>query len=212
MQVMIQRPDENAVAIDRGASILGLHEFSLLSRIQAGEIKSVRERSGEMMIPIDELERLAPGMRSVNSGEKLPVSDEQMGIKKAFGGLRQNGEYLARFTVPGYEGRFTTSEKESYRTAFGAIARELDSASSLREQLKDASGLSEFSESEIQNPQIGGWDVRAKLLALGRSDIFLCQQADGTGFAIIERFRPESPYAKSKGSPTFCCKEKIPYN
>lgn len=58
MQVMKERPDENALTIDKSASALGLHEFSLLSRIQAGEIKSARSRSGEMLIPREVVERL----------------------------------------------------------------------------------------------------------------------------------------------------------
>jgi hypothetical protein len=204
MQVMNEGPNQSALTIEKSASVLGLHEFSLLSRIQAGEIKSARARSGEMVIPVDELERLSPDalrMRNVNSGEEvLPISDEQLGIKKTFGGLRQKGQYPVRFTVPGYEGKLMAGEKESYRAAFGAIERKLESATKLREQLNDASGLAEFSEGGIQNPQIGRWDVRAKLLALGRSDILLCQQADGAEFAIIERFRPESPYARNNGS------------
>src|SRR5207253_2408627 len=49
------------------------------------------------------------------------------------------------------------------------------------------------------NPQIGRWEVRAKLLDLGKSDIVLGQHADGE-FAIIERFRSESAYAQRSGS------------
>src|SRR6266704_3246916 len=59
MQVTTERPDQAALTIDKSASVLGLHEFSLLSRIQAGEIQSARVRSGEMVIPESELERLA---------------------------------------------------------------------------------------------------------------------------------------------------------
>lgn len=120
-------------------------------------------------------------------------------LKKVFGGLRQNGEYPARFTVPGYGGRFSTGEMESYRAAFRAIASELESATELRKQLKDASGLSDFAEAEIESPQIGRWEIRAKLLALGKSDILLGQRTDGE-FAVIERFRPESLYGEHNGS------------
>lgn len=203
MQVMNDRLDENALPIDRSASLLGLHEFSLLSRIQSGEIKSARSRSGEILIPIDELVRLSPDSaraQSVDSGiENLPVSDERLGIERTFGGLRQNGQYPVRFTVPGYARRFTAIEIESYRAAFGAVEREVEFAAKLREQLKDVSILSDFSEKEINSPQIGRWDVRAKLLALGWSDILLCQGADSSEFAVIERFRTESPYAKRNG-------------
>ena len=59
MQVTNERPDQTGLTIDQSAALLGLHEFSLLSRIQAGEIKSTRLRSGEMAVPESELERLA---------------------------------------------------------------------------------------------------------------------------------------------------------
>ena len=45
MQVMKETPGQSALTIDKSASLLGLHEFSLMSRIQAGEIKSTRLRS-----------------------------------------------------------------------------------------------------------------------------------------------------------------------
>ena len=61
MEVTIERPEQAAVPIDRSGVALGLDEFSLLSRIQAGEINAVRARLGEMMIPESELERLAGG-------------------------------------------------------------------------------------------------------------------------------------------------------
>src|SRR2546428_1021852 len=80
MQVMNERTDERALTIDRSASVLGLHEFSLLSRIQAGETTVGRLRSGEMAIPERELERLAGGpvsAQSVEAGAILP--DECLG-------------------------------------------------------------------------------------------------------------------------------------
>jgi len=60
-------------------------------------------------------------------------------------------------------------------------------------------GFPDFAEAEIESPQIGRWEIRAKLLALGKSDILLGQRADGE-FAVIERFRPESLYGKHNGS------------
>src|SRR5207237_9705631 len=101
MQVTTERPDQAALTIDKSASVLGIHEFSLLSRIQAGEINSTRARSGEMAIPESALDRLAPNVNTAPRVDletgPVPVSDEKMGIKKAFGGLRQHGEYPARF-------------------------------------------------------------------------------------------------------------------
>ena len=67
MQVTTERPDQAALTVDKSAALLGLHEFSLLSRIQAGEIQSARARSGEMVIPESELERLAPNVSTAPS-------------------------------------------------------------------------------------------------------------------------------------------------
>lgn len=201
MQVTDQRPNEDVLTIERSASLLGLHEFSLLSRIQAGDITAIRANSGEMMIPESELERLSPDVAIVRNGGSetgnVLVSDEKLGIKKTFGGLRQNGEYPVRFTVAGYEGHLAPNEIEGYRAAFGAIARQNESLAGLKKQL-NRQGLVP-SEKEIETPQIGRWLVRSKLLNLGQSEILLCQRAD-YDFAIIERFRDDSAYAKTNGS------------
>src|SRR5580765_6073701 len=103
MEAINQGPDENALTIDNSAALLGLHEFSLLSRIQTGQIKSARARSGEMMIPGRELERLA---RSPVGTHAIPkdnwqakLSDERLGIEWT-NGLKGNGESMA-YRVPG---------------------------------------------------------------------------------------------------------------
>src|SRR5207244_4799909 len=91
MQVTTERPDQAALTIDKSASVLGLHEFSLLSRIQAGEIKSARARSGEMVIPESELERLARTPINALAGPspdlEAKLSDERLGIKWQYRGL-----------------------------------------------------------------------------------------------------------------------------
>src|SRR5580700_7598558 len=63
MNMTRQRPDQVAFAVDTCASALGVDEFTLLSRIQMGEINAVRASSGEIKIPESELERLAPASR-----------------------------------------------------------------------------------------------------------------------------------------------------
>lgn len=80
-----------------------------------------------MLISISESERLSSDVaktQNVDSGPlNLPVSDEEVGIRESFGGLRRNGEFPGRFAVP-IRWTFTEVETESYRSAFGAIARE----------------------------------------------------------------------------------------
>lgn len=197
---LVMETDDN-LTVERSASLLGVNPFSLLSRVQTGEIKMTRARSGELLIPASELERLCPDVlktQSVDSGtESLPISDEELGIKKSFGGLKRNGEYPARFTVPGYEGQFTARETESYRAAFSVIANQHKSLAGFKRQL-DREGARP-SEKEFDTPQTGRWLVRCRLLNLGQSEILLCQRAD-YDFAIIERFRADSVYAKANGS------------
>lgn len=60
MYMTQEQPNQTALSIDKCASALGIDEFSLLSRVQTGDIKAVRARSGEVMIPETELERLVP--------------------------------------------------------------------------------------------------------------------------------------------------------
>lgn len=199
MQVMNERPDQKALTIEQSASVLGVHEFSLLSRIQTGEINSTRLRSGEMAIPESELERLAHSPMNTltvpSQARDVRLSDERLGIGWTPGLTRRNGED-PKYTAPGHVGLFTQSEVKSYRAAFGAIAEEFDSLTGLKRQLNRTG--SKPSEKEICTPETGRWLVRSRLLNLGQSEILLCQRAD-YDFAIIERFRDDSVYAKANG-------------
>jgi hypothetical protein len=199
MQVMNERSDQNALTIDRSASVLGLHEFSLLSRIQAGEIKSARARSGEMLIPGNEVERLAGAPISAQaSGQCRPAkrSDERLGIEWTYGGLHRDGKTLS-YKVPGHVGRFTATEIKSYQAAFGEIAEAVESLTGLKKQLSEPGQILVTSEIEICASQIGRWQVRSTLLNLGQSEILLCEREDD--FSVIERFRGKSLYAKANG-------------
>jgi hypothetical protein len=200
MQMIHERLESGALPIDKSASILGLDQFSLLSRIQAGEILVARTRSGEMVIPESELERLI-GM-PVNSlsfagdelGAKYP--DGRLGIK-AREGRAQHSERPA-YNVPDHSGRFNESEINGYRAAFGAIAVEFESLSDLRRQLNVTDQAPASCDFEINTPEMGRWEVRSALLNLTCGEILLCQQGDE--FAIIERFHEDSSYAKVNGS------------
>ena len=201
MQVTTERPDQAALTIDKSASALGLHEFSLLSRIQAGEIKSARARSGEMVIPESELERLArtPVNTLVVPSPDLEakLSDERLGIKWQYRGLTTtNGD--RSYTVPAFALWFTEGEIKGYRAAFGAIAGELESVTALKTQLDKPGHVPAPADKEIQTPQIGQWQVRSRLLNLGQSEVLLCQRENE--FAVIERFQADSPYAKANGN------------
>ena len=78
--------DQEAPTIKQCAFALGLHEFSLFSRIQAGDITATRLRSGIMAIPVSELERLSKlSIYSLVMPPDKPetvLPDSRLGIKR----------------------------------------------------------------------------------------------------------------------------------
>jgi hypothetical protein len=200
MKVMSERPGKDALTIDQSAGVLGLHQFSLLARMQSGEVQCARARSGEMLIPGAELERLAgapvtaPASRQ---GRAAKLSDERLGIQWTYGGLYRDCEPLL-YKLPNHVGRFTAAEIKSYRATFGEIAEAVECLAGLKKQLSEPGQIPASSESEICSPQTGRWRVRSTLLNLGPSEILLCQREKD--FAVIERFRGDSPYARANGN------------
>jgi hypothetical protein len=191
MQVTQERPEDNALAMDQCAAALGLDEFSLFSRVQTGDIKAVRARSGEMLIPGGEVKRLVNGFAHtpfVQEDTILP--DNTLGIRASYGALY--GKQLC-YRVPGLEGRLTENEITGYRAAFSAIFGQWQSVRDLNRQLSGPSPES----GEINTPQTGRWEVRSALLNLNHGKVLLCQRGDE--FAVIERFGEGSPYAKANG-------------
>ena len=194
MQVTQERPEDKALTMDKCAADLGLSEFSLFSQVQSGDIKAVRSRSGEMLIPGDELERLANGLAdkpSVSDGANLP--DSSLGIQSRHGGLYGTELF---YRVPGLEGRLLENEIPGYRAACSAIFVQLQSAKDLNQELGRERPSPE--SGEINTPQTGRWEVYSSLLNLNPGEILLCQRGDE--FAAIERFPAGSPYAKAKGA------------
>jgi hypothetical protein len=193
------KSEEEALTIDKCASALGVDEFSLFSRIQSGDITAARLHSGEMAVPIDEVERLShSSVNSLTVETNTPKPSESiLGIKKEWGGLSRKGEHV-NLTVPGYPLRFSQSEINAYRAAFGAIANEYVSLTGLKEQLDKPNHVHPSSEKEVCTSEIGVWQVRSTLLNLGQSDILLCQRKNE--YAVIERFRDDSLFAKANGN------------
>jgi hypothetical protein len=202
MQINNGVSESDALTIGKSASALGVHEFSLLSRIQAGDIIAARLWSGEIAIPISELERLSKlSIYSLAIPPDKPetvLSDARLGIKRGdYDGLRREGEHQ-EYSVPGGEsGRFTDSEMRGYRAAFSVIAPEFESLGVLRKQLEKPASVVPSTEKEICTSKLGVWQVRSTLLNLGPSNILLCQKQND--FAVIERFRDNVPYAKANG-------------
>ncbi len=201
MQIKDDVPESDALTINKSASALGIHEFSLLTRVQAGDITATRLGSGEMAIPISEVERLSKlSIYSLSVPPEKPetvLPDARLGIKRdAYSGLKRGGEHH-EYSVPGGDRRFTDSEMKGYRVAFSVIAPEFESLGELRKQLENPATIVPSTEKEICTSQIGVWQVRSTLLNLGQSDILLCQRQNE--FAAIERFRDNAPYAKANG-------------
>jgi len=204
MQIKNDVSESDALTIGKSASALGIHEFSLLSRIQAGDVAAARLSSGEMAVPVSELERLSKlSIYSLAIPPDKPeavLPDARLGIKRESlgGGLMRDGE-RQEFNVPGSDfRRFTDSEMKGYRAAFSAIAPEFESLGVLKKQLENPATVKPSPEKEICTSKLGVWQVRSTLLNLGPSDILLCQKQND--FAVIEKFRDHVPYAKANGS------------
>jgi hypothetical protein len=193
MEVTQERPEAKALTMDRCAAVLGLAEFSLFSRVQNGDIKAVRARSGEMLIPSGEVERLVNGFANKPLVQEVAIlPDESLGIQRRRGGL---SDRLLFYTVPGFEGRLWENEVDGYRAAFSAIYPQVQTAKDLNEQLRGEEQSA--GAGEINTPQTGRWEVRAALLKLNPGEVLLCQR--GEDFAAIERFGEDSPFAKMNG-------------
>jgi hypothetical protein len=180
--------------MDKCAATLGLAEFGVFSRVQTGDIKAVRARSGEMLIPGDEVERLVNGFANKASvQEETILSDSILGIKTTWGGLSRSE---LRYRVPGLDGLLREDELPGYRAAVSAIAAPLESLKELNRQL---SGESRVVESgEINMSPIERWKIRSSLLTLNPGEVLLCQRGDR--FSVIERFPDDSPYARMNGN------------
>lgn len=203
MEIKTDVSESDTLTLNKSASALGVNEFSLYSRIQAGDIACARLRSGEIAIPISEVERLSKlsvyslAVPPDNAESVLP--DARLGIRRnPYSGLRRQGEYQ-EYSVPGGDfRRFTESEMQGYRAAFSAIAPEFESLGQIKKQLDKSDTVKPSPEKEICTSKLGVWQVRSTMLNLGQSDILLCQK--GNDYAVMERFRDNTPYAKANGN------------
>lgn len=125
--------------------------------------------------------------------------------------LKRNGE-PCQHEVPGYPGRLTASEFQAYGEAFAAVEDQLraftEAASALADVEKQLPQIATPLTSKVLEPaqaleseelKDGGWQIRRTLHKSARSELLLCSREAERNreFAVVERFDPNSPYAKA---------------
>ncbi|HEU6448284.1 MAG TPA: hypothetical protein VFV23_07600 [Verrucomicrobiae bacterium] len=129
--------------------------------------------------------------------------------------LKRNGE-SCKYTVPDFIGKLTSAEFDAYNEAFNAIKDEFASLEQIKNEIKELAGNpsvqlipdSQFLNESVttQHSERGDlnlhWDIRSRLLKLNCSDVLLCERmtADGKQFAVIERYKNDSAYARANGN------------
>ena len=190
---------ENVLSVRQTALLLGLSEFSTFTRIQTGELTASRLPFGIIGVPISEVERLSnsridSALIPAERPHTVP-SDNILGIAKdSRPTLARKGELLD-YVVPDHFRRFTESEIQGYRAAFGSIWEEYFELNRIRKQLDN--GLVISSKTQDSGLELDGWKIRSTLINLDKGDILLCQK--GGEFAVIERFCEGSHYVHANG-------------
>lgn len=105
--------------------------------------------------------------------------------------------------VPGVAFRLTDRQLESFNAATEAISYDFAQIQPIREDLDrlekvqwDRPPREAFAT--VKTPE-GDWKAYAQLLKPMRSEVLLCQKANGDEWAVIQRFQANSPYAKAHG-------------
>jgi hypothetical protein len=122
--------------------------------------------------------------------------------------LKRNGEPSAS----GTHDTLNRGEQDAYNEAFDEIRQELEALERIKTAVqaltKDPSvfavpggGPEVGSIIQIQSIPIDRWQICSTLLKLRNSQIFLCERClhGAKEFAVIERFRSDSPYARANG-------------
>lgn len=126
--------------------------------------------------------------------------------------LKRSGE-PCRYCVPGFAGRLTESENRLYLEALSTVKKQLLELSEFSQQLDKvaewrnleiSTGASRNGlNSLLTTPKpAASWNVERQILKLELGSILLCSRCDGEGrdYAIIQKFLPQSLYAKAHGA------------
>jgi hypothetical protein len=118
--------------------------------------------------------------------------------------LKRNGENCEH-PVPNYPGLLTTSEHKAYQAAVPLVAEHVrlhnERLKSLAEIEKDSPNIAEKIAGQKDIPLVGAWHFRHALYKTSRSEMTICSRGvDGKEqFGVIERFEPNSAYARAHG-------------
>ncbi len=122
--------------------------------------------------------------------------------------LKRNGEPRTN----GTHDTLNRGEQDAYNEAFDEIRQELEALERIKSAVQaltknpsvfavPGGGPEVGAVIQIQNIPIDRWQICSTLLKLRNSQIFLCERClhDAKEFAVIERFRSDSPYARANG-------------
>jgi hypothetical protein len=120
--------------------------------------------------------------------------------------LKRDGENCEH-PVPNYPGLLTTSEYKAYQAAIPLVAEQvrlhnerIKLLAELEKRIPEIAN--QIAGEEFENLlAIESWQFRHSLFKTGRSEIILCSRGtkDEEQFGVIERFDPNSPYARARG-------------
>jgi hypothetical protein len=118
--------------------------------------------------------------------------------------LKRDGEDCEH-EVPNYPGLLTNREHAAYQAAIPVVAEEVrlynERTKILAEIEKQSPEIAEKISSQQDIPLTAEWQLRHSLFKSTRSEMTLCSRSvDGEQqFGVIERFDPNSPYARTQG-------------
>ncbi|HEY4415325.1 MAG TPA: hypothetical protein VGO57_06500 [Verrucomicrobiae bacterium] len=118
--------------------------------------------------------------------------------------LKRDGEDCEH-PVPNYAGLLTTSEYQAYQAAIPVVAEQVrlhnERIKILAELEKQIPEIVEKIGGQKSTPLVGAWQLRHILFKTGSGEMTLCSRGvnNEEQFGVVERFDPNSPYARAKG-------------
>lgn len=118
--------------------------------------------------------------------------------------LKRNGENCEH-SVPDYPGLLTASEFKAYQAVIPSVAEQVRL---YNERVKILTNIENQSAQIVEKiavsqgvPFVGVWELRHSLFKTARGEMALCSRGpdDNKEFGVLERFDPNSAYARSQG-------------